>query len=1506
MTDPEPRIPALRPTPQIKQKDVMQIARCFMDKQDLGTFGKHEEKLLQQMRSVEGQLRMQDMKWALLAPEDRTAKVWQGCMSNWTDADVDNLVASTVVPVLPFLNIQVTNFMWGMFEHMVPSHILAGWAGQGEGEAVEAHVIWAEVKEIAEEQKVAQLALANVKLQQLDPIADDAKLVKYDEVRDQIKILYDQRRLSGMGVEETELIVKYKSLLGAIPMMWARSASATGKGATSFSAWYANFRQSVGQNDINQSVRDRATSRKIGGINQVNGADENDNRRKKWAEKNKECLEKGLCFGCKEPGHVKRNCPLNDKSTGDAAELDARKGIGANKGGKTRMVKYGKTQSMEQELVMDSAACNHLMSFPPNESELDSDGAAMFSGFEGSELRSEGIGEYSLKIETQNKEPLTLRLIGHYAPRVGTNIVSTARLARSLEDDVQVMQDFTNKTITFETKMARYIVPYEEREMQAIVRLQGNGKTANPIYSIQQRFVEGDFQYFHRLFGHLSRDLVVRTAKASNRLRLVGPHELSCDCEVCILSNGRKTSRNGKLHDVRDPSTVWSVDTVIISPEGVNGKRVAQVYVSRNRYGVVHPLRRRSEATESLREVLTKHPEIRVMISDNAKEFRSESFASVLREFKVQHYRSPAYDPAANGLCEKMHVVYTEMATRMLKDAGLKQRYWPYALTYAADVYNRMYCKAVEGFPYELTHGVHPSYENVVPFGSVVHELIPWQVAQKAAKFRSKTRARVFVGLDPEHTDGTARLLDMELNPVTSSRELTHVAKKTSLATMIDSALLIDPQADVPDLMTNSENEFEGDDDEDEDGVAGIIGWDDWDDRSDESEGDSGTGDAVSSSGTGGERQDSVDSHDVSAVDTSGYNGATDGDLQDGTEGTNGETEVESQVRQVPDRVRFANEFDQLPANVQGQHMDPSTDIRNSNEYQDRARQTADRRSRKSGVLKVNSKKHDGVSPKSIAEALASDQRDEWISSLSDETKKVLNVCEFVRRSDLPPGQKTVPSMFVLKVKRAEPPLYVTKLKARLVLDGSRERNTVMEDVYAPTAANSSIHVTIDHAVHNGYELRSFDVANAFLNSETIEGHDTYMEFPRGFPKIASRIDIDMPKEVVENLSQYVLKLNTQLYGSVLAPKAWGLTFSKEKVNNGYKPSTYDGTMHVKRANSSTSVVTTHVDDSLVSASKEDFDGLVEGLSQRFKLHSINHAEVFLGVQSDKLDDGGYALHHGDYIASMLRKYELESIRKVAVPSAKGQTLGLPEHEQDANKEFQTEFRSKLGAVAHIQRHTRPELSPAINALSRRAHNPNEVDMRALHRVFGYLAATPELPVMEFHPPKKGESNQLHVFVDASLMNVQPDIKSTMGYLVYHGTNLISYGSKSTAGHPDSSYLAETLAMLRGFREAIYVYDMLKSLLIDVDLPIVIYSDNRAACINVLRGSLVNGSKHTLARTRELRSMIEQGLVVIKYQPTEHQLADVLTKPLSAGQFQYLRSMLKDPTALLIFSSEVI
>jgi hypothetical protein len=158
--------------------------------------------------------------------------------------------------------------------------------------------------------------------------------------------------------------------------------------------------------------------------------------------------------------------------------------------------------------------------------------------------------------------------------------------------------------------------------------------------------------------------------------------------------------------------------------------------------------------------------------------------------------------------------------------------------------------------------------------------------------------------------------------------------------------------------------------------------------------------------------------------------------------------------------------------------------------------------------------------PKTITEAFASPDADDWKEAVGSEMESILSN-ETSELVDRPYGCEPMGCKWVFK-KKLRPDDTIDKYKARLVSKGyTQKEGEDFFDTYSLVARLNTIHVLLSLAASHGLLIHQIDIKKTFLNGELEE--EIYMPQPDGF--------------IVKGQVDKVCKLLKSLYGLEQAPK---------------------------------------------------------------------------------------------------------------------------------------------------------------------------------------------------------------------------------------------------------------------------------------------------------------------------------------------------------------------------------
>ncbi|KAH9668128.1 retrovirus-related pol polyprotein from transposon RE1 [Citrus sinensis] len=450
----------------------------------------------------------------------------------------------------------------------------------------------------------------------------------------------------------------------------------------------------------------------------------------------------------------------------------------------------------------------------------------------------------------------------------------------------------------------------------------------------------------------------------------------------------------------------------------------------------------------------------------------------------------------------------------------------------------------------------------------------------------------------------------------------------------------------------------------------------------------------------------------------------------------------------------------------------------------------------------------------------------------------------------------------------------VSKYKAQFVAKGFHQTAGVYySETYSPVVKSSTVRVILSLAVMQGWNIRQIDINNAFLNGDLIE--DVYMQQPEDF--------------VLEG--GYICKLNKALYGLKQAPRAWYDKLKGCLTDWNFTNSKADTSLFIRHDIKGIILVLIYVDDVLVTGPDSVLlEAFITNLSKVFALKDLGLVSYFLGIEVSYTDHGMH-LSQTKYIKDLLAKASMQNCKETETPFSTGYKLeraakGL----LGAEFENPTLYRSIVGGLQYLIL-TRPDIAYSVHKLSQYLSAPTLQHWLACKKVLRYLQAT---ITHGLYIQQEGtlETIGLTGYSDADWACDIDDRKSIGAYCIFLGNNLVSWSSKKQAIVAQSSTESEYRALSAASSELTWLQSLFFELKI-IKLPTpVLWCDNQGAGDLAKNPVFHSKSKHIELDVHYIRDKVLNKELEVRYIPTEEQVADVLTKPLSFPKFSYFRSKL--------------
>ncbi|XP_019198280.1 PREDICTED: uncharacterized protein LOC109192146 [Ipomoea nil] len=245
----------------------------------------------------------------------------------------------------------------------------------------------------------------------------------------------------------------------------------------------------------------------------------------------------------------------------------------------------------------------------------------------------------------------------------------------------------------------------------------------------------------------------------------------------------------------------------------------------------------------------------------------------------------------------------------------------------------------------------------------------------------------------------------------------------------------------------------------------------------------------------------------------------------------------------------------------------------------------------------------------------------------------------------------------------------------------------------------------------------------------------------------------------------YVCHLQRSLYGLKQAPRAWFKRLQDFLVSAGFLPSKTNVSLFHYTMGTSRVFFLVHVDDIIMMGNDYALlDVMLKRLSVAFKIRYLGTPSFFLGIETLR-EYGGLLLSQRRYMGDILNRAGMIDCKPLTTPAAVSQVVS-PSSQPHENP---TQYHRIVGAMQYLTI-TRPDLSNAINHLCQFMHSPTDEHWVIVKRVLRYTKGTLDYGLrISF-----SASTAIHAFSDFVWAGCLVDRKSTSGYAVFLGDNLIS------------------------------------------------------------------------------------------------------------------------------------
>ena len=473
--------------------------------------------------------------------------------------------------------------------------------------------------------------------------------------------------------------------------------------------------------------------------------------------------------------------------------------------------------------------------------------------------------------------------------------------------------------------------------------------------------------------------------------------------------------------------------------------------------------------------------------------------------------------------------------------------------------------------------------------------------------------------------------------------------------------------------------------------------------------------------------------------------------------------------------------------------------------------------------------------------------------------------------ASIPSNRRLIGNKWVFKKKKDG------RFRARLCALGySQIPGEDFTDSHSPVVNDVTFRAVLTLMMKNKWDSAVMDITTAFLHGDMEE--QVFMKMPQGLDQIEA--DWDASTDCTELLKT--------IYGTKQASRQYWKKFMSTMKDEGFESIHTDTCLLKRRDNNGIAIVCVYVDDCFITGDKAAIDATMTDIEKHFETRRLGRMDEYIGCTVKMNQDGSCTLIQPDMIKKIERDFgaDVSTERDTTSPMAPQKMVVRPnidEGEAVLDSDQQTAYRSGVGMMLYLVKHSRPDLCNAVRELAKVMDGATEEHMKMLFRAIKFVLNSRNRGLLM----KPNDDEKLVAYVDSDYAGDTDTRRSTTGYIVYFCGAMIAWKSKQQGGVTLSSTEAEYYAISEVATELLFIKQIVEFLDVNLKLPMTARIDNNGAIY--LANNSISGSrtKHVDTRVHLVRDLTqsEPKIMETQFVRSEDNQSDTFTKNVATDLF---------------------